>query len=155
GQKDRHHRGPRAGRKTAPDAGGFPRGGRAAMRMVHARDDPRRGRAFAEEPASDGRRDRRGNEWPYLPLRGVFARGRGDSVGRKERRPGMRRRDFFAVLGGGILVLLVDDSDAQESGGGARRGTNQAAPEAISAWLHIGEDGRVTVFTGKVEVGQN
>ena len=67
----------------------------------------------------------------------------------------MRRRDFFAALGGGILVLLVDDSDAQESGGGARRGTNQAPPETLSAWLHIGEDGRVTVFTGKVEVGQN
>jgi isoquinoline 1-oxidoreductase len=67
----------------------------------------------------------------------------------------MRRRDFFAVLGGGIVVFLVDDADAQESGGGQRRGQNQAAPEALSAWLHIGEDGRVTVFTGKVEVGQN
>jgi nicotinate dehydrogenase subunit B len=67
----------------------------------------------------------------------------------------MRRRDFFAVLGGGILVLLVDDSDAQEAGGGARRGTNEPAPTALSAWLHIGEDGRVTVYTGKVEVGQN
>jgi isoquinoline 1-oxidoreductase len=67
----------------------------------------------------------------------------------------MKRRDFFAVLGGGIMVLIVDDSDAQESGGGARRGTNQSAPEALSAWLHIGESGQVTVFTGKVEVGQN
>jgi nicotinate dehydrogenase subunit B len=67
----------------------------------------------------------------------------------------MRRRDFFAVLGGGIVVLLVDDSDAQEAGGGGRRGTNEPAPTALSAWLHIGEDGRVTVFTGKVEVGQN
>ena len=67
----------------------------------------------------------------------------------------MRRRDFFAVLGGGILVLLVDDSDAQEAGGGARRGTNEPAPAALGAWLHIGEDGLVTVFTGKVEVGQN
>ena len=67
----------------------------------------------------------------------------------------MRRRDFFAVLGGGILVLLVDDSDAQEAGGGARRGTNEPAPTALSAWLHIGEDGRITVYTGKVEVGQN
>jgi nicotinate dehydrogenase subunit B len=67
----------------------------------------------------------------------------------------MRRRDFFAVLGGGIVVLLVDDSDAQEAGGGARRGTNERAPAALSAWLHIGEDGRVTVYTGKVEVGQN
>src|ERR1051325_3350902 len=67
----------------------------------------------------------------------------------------MRRRDFFAVLGGGIVVFLVDDADAQESGGGQRRGQNQAPPEALSAWLHIGEDGKVTVFTGKVEVGQN
>jgi isoquinoline 1-oxidoreductase len=67
----------------------------------------------------------------------------------------MRRRDFFAVLGGGIVVWLVDDADAQESGGGARRGTNQAAPESVGAWLHIGEDGRITAFTGKVEVGQN
>src|SRR5436305_11457671 len=78
-----------------------------------------------------------------------------DPGGGEERRPGMRRRDFFAVLGGGILVLLVDDSDAQEAGGGARRGTNEPAPTALSAWLHIGEDGRITVYTGKVEVGQN
>ena len=67
----------------------------------------------------------------------------------------MRRRDFFAVLGGGIVVLLVDDSDAQESGGGQRRGTTEPTPTALSAWLHIGEDGVVTVYTGKVEVGQN
>jgi nicotinate dehydrogenase subunit B len=67
----------------------------------------------------------------------------------------MRRRDFFAVLGGGILVFIADDSDAQESGGGARRGQNQSAPSELAAWLHIGENGRVTVYTGKVEVGQN
>jgi len=67
----------------------------------------------------------------------------------------MNRRDFFAVLGGGIVVLLVDDSDAQEAGGGARRGFNEPAPTALSAWLHIGETGLVTVYTGKVEVGQN
>lgn len=67
----------------------------------------------------------------------------------------MNRREFIAALGGGILVILVDDSDAQESGGGARRGTNQAAPEALGAWLHIGQDGVVTAYTGKVEVGQN
>ncbi len=28
-------------------------------------------------------------------------------------------------------------------------------PERVSAWLHIGETGAVTAFTGKVEVGQN
>ena len=67
----------------------------------------------------------------------------------------MKRRDFFAVMGGGIVVLLVDDSDAQETGGGARRGTREPLPQNLSAWLHIGETGVVTVYTGKVEVGQN
>ncbi len=68
----------------------------------------------------------------------------------------MTRRDFFSVLGGGIVVLLIaDDADAQESGGGARRGMREPLPEQVSAWLHIGETGAVTAFTGKVEVGQN
>ncbi len=68
----------------------------------------------------------------------------------------MTRREFFAIVGGGIVVILIpDDSDAQESGGGARRGMNQRMPEQVSAWLHIAEDGSVTVYTGKVEVGQN
>ncbi len=67
----------------------------------------------------------------------------------------MNRREFLAALGGGIVVLIADDSDAQEAGGGARRGTNEPAPTALSAWLHIAETGMVTVYTGKVEVGQN
>ena len=67
----------------------------------------------------------------------------------------MNRREFFRVMGGGIVVWIIDDSDAQEAGGGARRGQNQAAPTALSAWLHIGETGAITVYTGKVEVGQN
>jgi isoquinoline 1-oxidoreductase len=66
----------------------------------------------------------------------------------------MRRRGFFGALGGGIVVLLVDDADAQESRGG-RRGMMEQLPQQVSAWLHIGEDGMVTVYTGKVEVGQN
>ena len=65
------------------------------------------------------------------------------------------RRDFFSVVGGGIVIWMVDDADAQESGGGGRRGMNQAMPEQLSAWLHISEQGAVTVYTGKVEVGQN
>ncbi len=66
----------------------------------------------------------------------------------------MKRRDFFAVLGGGIVVLLDDEIYAQETGG-PRRGAAGAAPVEIGAWLHIGESGVVTVYTGKVEVGQN
>jgi len=69
----------------------------------------------------------------------------------------LARRDFFKTLGGGIVVLfLLEDALAQESGGGRRRGgSGQRRPQELGAWLHIGENGVVTVFTGKAEVGQN
>lgn len=66
------------------------------------------------------------------------------------------RRDFFKFLGGGLVLLLALDNSAraQESGRGpAFRG--DARPPELAAWLHIGEDGVVTVYTGKTEVGQN
>src|SRR5947207_1662578 len=67
------------------------------------------------------------------------------------------RRDFFKVFGGGIVVLLViEEALAQESGGGRRRGgAGPRRPQELGAWLHIGDSGVVTVFTGKAEVGQN
>jgi isoquinoline 1-oxidoreductase len=69
---------------------------------------------------------------------------------------GTTRRDFFKILGAGIMVLFVAPEDfAQEAGGGGRRVPGRASPNEISAWIHIGEDGAVTVFTGKTEVGQN
>ncbi|HTS38078.1 MAG TPA: molybdopterin cofactor-binding domain-containing protein [Candidatus Solibacter sp.] len=65
------------------------------------------------------------------------------------------RREFFQFLGAGLLVVsALSTARAQESGGGARR-RGDSLPQEIDAWLHIGEDGKVTVFTGKVEVGQN
>ncbi len=68
----------------------------------------------------------------------------------------LERRDFFKVLGGGIVVALAlkDALAQQESGGARRRGPGGQAPQEIAAWLHIAEDGAVTAYTGKVEVGQ-
>jgi len=64
------------------------------------------------------------------------------------------RRDFFKLLGGGIVVgMAAPRALAQESGARRRRGDD--VPNTLDSWLHIGEDGRVTVFTGKVEMGQN
>jgi nicotinate dehydrogenase subunit B len=66
------------------------------------------------------------------------------------------RRDFCKVLGGGILIALVAAKGAaQESGGGGRRRGGNQIPKEIGAWLHIAGDGAVTVYTGKVEVGQD
>jgi CO/xanthine dehydrogenase Mo-binding subunit len=67
----------------------------------------------------------------------------------------LRRRTFFKVLGGGVLVVaLVRQAAAQESGRGGRRG-GRSRPQELGAWLHIGEDGAIQVFTGKAEVGQD
>ena len=65
------------------------------------------------------------------------------------------RREFFKFLGAGVLVVSVlrPTMIAQESGGAQRRG--ESLPKEIDAWLHIGEDSRVTVYTGKAEMGQN
>ena len=60
------------------------------------------------------------------------------------------RRDFLGLLGGGLLVVF--SASAQESGRGRR---SQAIPSDLNAWLHIAEDGGVTICTGKTEVGQN
>jgi nicotinate dehydrogenase subunit B len=66
------------------------------------------------------------------------------------------RREFFKVLGAGVVVLLVVEAAlAQETRGGGRRGGGAQRPNEISAWLHIGEDDLITVFTGKTEIGQN
>jgi nicotinate dehydrogenase subunit B len=70
---------------------------------------------------------------------------------------GLARREFLKTLGGGILVLLaLDPAPATgQRGGGRRGGSGQAAPQSIDAWLHVAEDGTVTAYTGKAEVGQN
>jgi isoquinoline 1-oxidoreductase len=73
------------------------------------------------------------------------------------------RRDFLKSLGGGLLVLyLLESADAEEPAQPRRRGGfgrgggfGQNVPQDIAAWLHIGEDNQITVYTGKAEVGQN
>ena len=66
----------------------------------------------------------------------------------------IERRTFlaiFGVLGGGLLVASVQARAAQESG----RSGQRSAPTDVMAWVHVGEDGKVTGYTGKTEIGQN
>jgi CO/xanthine dehydrogenase Mo-binding subunit len=68
----------------------------------------------------------------------------------------LQRRDFFKVMGAGIAIFTVAANASAEQESGARRhDSDQDQPKDISSWLHINDDGIVTVFTGKVEVGQN
>jgi isoquinoline 1-oxidoreductase len=68
----------------------------------------------------------------------------------------LARREFFKLLGTGIAVFAVtkDALATQETAPGPRIEPPQL-PKEITSWLHIGDDGTVTAFTGKVEVGQN
>jgi CO/xanthine dehydrogenase Mo-binding subunit len=67
------------------------------------------------------------------------------------------RRGFLKTLGGGLLVCLCAPAASAQAPAGesGRGGLGRDLPRELAAWLHIGEDGRVTVFTGKVEMGQN
>jgi len=64
------------------------------------------------------------------------------------------RRKFLQLTGGGLVVAFV----FQDVFSGEKKTLlheNSADPVNVDAWIHIGEDGKITVFTGKVEVGQN
>ena len=65
------------------------------------------------------------------------------------------RREFFRFLGAGIVIVGVLKSTHALQESGAGKGPDESLPNEIAAWLHIGESGAVTVYTGKVEVGQN
>lgn len=68
----------------------------------------------------------------------------------------LARRDFFKFLGAGIAVFATAKNMPANQETAPTRGFHQEElPAEITAWLHIGEDGTVTAFTGKVEIGQN
>jgi nicotinate dehydrogenase subunit B len=74
-----------------------------------------------------------------------------DALDEYVRTGGLARRDFLKIAGGGIVVAVSLDelSGLQE----ARR-QGPTYPEDFNAYLRVGEDGRVTGYTGKIEMGQ-
>jgi len=62
---------------------------------------------------------------------------------------GLSRRTFFKLAGGGIVILVGLDPGAVLAQEAAR-----LYPEDFNAYLVIGANGRVTVFSGKIEMGQ-
>ena len=65
------------------------------------------------------------------------------------------RRKFFKLFGGGLAVAFVLQDLVSFAGESVEPGTSLVPVSQVGAWIHIGEDGIVSVFTGKVEVGQN
>jgi len=64
------------------------------------------------------------------------------------------RRRFLKVFGGGIIVTASASDLLALQQSPARRRFGRALPDDFNAFLRIGEDGRVSCFTGKIEMGQ-
>jgi isoquinoline 1-oxidoreductase len=61
----------------------------------------------------------------------------------------LSRRQFFEMAGAGLLIVAAaPESEAQRGGRGG------AGPETLDTRLHIGEDGFITILSGKIEEGQ-
>jgi nicotinate dehydrogenase subunit B len=67
--------------------------------------------------------------------------------------PNLTRRDFTAALGGIVLSFSLGPQLATGQQATALPGSLQGN-RMLDAWLRINADGTVTVFTGKVELGQ-
>jgi nicotinate dehydrogenase subunit B len=62
----------------------------------------------------------------------------------------MDRRNFLKLAGGGIFILFT----IKDLSVFAQQRPRHSLPSDFNAFLRIGEDGRVTCFTGKIEMGQ-
>jgi nicotinate dehydrogenase subunit B len=65
---------------------------------------------------------------------------------------GMPRRDFFKILGGGIFIFIRPWDVFDLSGTPAVQA--RGVPKDYNAFLRIAEDGTITCYTGKIEMGQ-
>ena len=65
----------------------------------------------------------------------------------------VNRREFVTLVGGGIVVVVsvpfADLWDVLE-----QQGRQRGYPEDVNAYLHIAADGQVTLYSGKIEMGQ-
>ena len=70
----------------------------------------------------------------------------------ENRGSGIKRRDFFRILGGGILIFFRpwEAIDIMALPAGQAR----SLTKDYNAFLHIAEDGTISCYTGKIEMGQ-
>jgi nicotinate dehydrogenase subunit B len=64
------------------------------------------------------------------------------------------RREFLKLAGAGIVIFFFNGRAVAQQNEGGRTYFHQQAPSDFNAFLRIGEDGKVTCFTGKIEMGQ-
>jgi nicotinate dehydrogenase subunit B len=63
----------------------------------------------------------------------------------------LNRRRFFQAMGSGLAIAF----STYKSLGAVLTEDLRAPEDQVGAWIHVGEAGNVTIYTGKAEVGQN
>src|SRR2546427_1439858 len=66
---------------------------------------------------------------------------------------GLSRRGFVQILSAGLMIA-AGGPPALAQRNGRRGGFGGSGARTIGARIHLGQDGSITVFTGKVEAGQ-
>src|ERR1700716_4604597 len=154
GAQDHDARRTRHGAEPRTDAARLHRGAGCAMRLLHPRDDAARAGAARAPSGRFGSGDPRGLAAEPLPLRHAHAhrarRGPGER-GDERRRQAVKisRRAFIATSG----ALVVSFSLPARLYAQGLPGALQKTP-LLDAWIRIAAGGRITIFTGKAELGQ-
>jgi nicotinate dehydrogenase subunit B len=66
----------------------------------------------------------------------------------------LSRREFFRLMGGGFFIFFTVGNALFTPAQAQHRGVRPGTSDDFNAFLRIGEDGRVSCFTGKIEMGQ-
>jgi isoquinoline 1-oxidoreductase len=66
----------------------------------------------------------------------------------------LSRREFLKVVGGGIFIFVTYGEELAFQEPARSQAARPGLPTDFNAFLRIGEDGRVTCYTGKIEQGQ-
>jgi isoquinoline 1-oxidoreductase len=107
--------------------GAYTRIRRAIQRIRSSSDEPIGADELpGESPRAQPLRERRSAPWDLQPI---------------------EERNYFGALGDGLVVVLPPPTEGSDWAG--------AWSTSGGVWLHVGSDGVVTAFTGKVEMGQN
>jgi isoquinoline 1-oxidoreductase len=64
------------------------------------------------------------------------------------------RRSFVQMLGAGVMVTAIGSPALAQRRGRGRGNFRGGPPPALSARIHFGDDGMITVLSGKVDCGQ-
>jgi nicotinate dehydrogenase subunit B len=70
----------------------------------------------------------------------------------KKESSGIKRRSFVQLLGGGIFIFFAPWKSLEMLSAPAEQA--RSLPTDYNAFLHIAEDGTITCYTGKIEMGQ-